>query len=103
MYDGTAFHTTFGCVLDYVSSLCPPPPYSAAAAVLRRVVRPRKQGEQVEAVLQEINVKEKPSSVGKLYEWITQHPGPEPAATAALAVKVVSRNERRESLVHSSF
>ena len=48
------------------------------------------QIEQVEKVLQEINVKDKPSSAGKLYEWISEHPGPEPAATAALAVRLVS-------------
>lgn len=42
-------------------------------------------------MLQEINVKDKPSSAGKLYEWISKHPGPEAAATAALAVVVVSQ------------
>lgn len=44
----------------------------------------------MEDVLQEINVKERPSSVVKLYQWILKHPGPEAAATAAFAVKLVS-------------
>lgn len=49
----------------------------------------------MEKILQEINVKEKPSSAGKLYEWISKHPGPEPAATAALAVRLVSEKLAR--------
>ncbi|CAN0289890.1 unnamed protein product, partial [Ectocarpus sp. 12 AP-2014] len=62
--------------------------------------------EQVENVLQEINVKERPSSVGKLYQWILKNPGPEAAATAAFAVKVATTAkesaERRLSLLYAT-
>lgn len=69
--------------------LCMYPPAFCCVAVRVSWAAAAQQSEQVEAVLQEINVKDKPSSAGRLYEWIARHPGPEPAATAALAVKVV--------------
>lgn len=47
------------------------------------------QFEQAEEMLLGINVKEKPSSASKLYDWTVTHPGPEAAAAAAMAVRLV--------------
>lgn len=47
------------------------------------------QFEQAEEMLLEINVREKPSSASKLYDWTITHPGPEAAAAAAMAVRLV--------------
>ena len=40
-------------------------------------------------MLVEINVRDKPSSVSKLYEWTVAHPGPQAVAAAAMAVRLV--------------
>ncbi|CAM9403895.1 unnamed protein product, partial [Scytosiphon promiscuus] len=63
--------------------------------------------EQVDEVLQGINVTKKPSSAAKLYEWVAKHPGPQAAATAALALRVATKvplttAERRISLLYAT-
>ena len=55
-----------------------------------------RQSEQVDLILDEVRLSTT-TSVGRLFEWITQHPGPEAAATAAYGVLAVSMLYRIDS------